>query len=228
MTDKIKETSESGFSKAGPGRKKGTTGALMKPKEWAEAEMLWETGNITLKELAERFGRVEETFSRYFARKGIKKGSKQAQHSEKVKEEVSKNIVDDAVVLATRIRETKEEHYKLSSSLVKLAFNEIRQAKADGQPYESKLNNLRALNTCMGIVKQGREERWAVLGLNDPDSINEAELPELLISEMTAAQIEEMQMRQVQSSDSFLDEIDNVIDDDEEEDNDVVEEGESV
>ena len=196
----------------------------IKPKEWAEIEILWETGNTTLRELSERFGRVEETFSRYFARKGIKKGSKAAEHAEKVREEVSKSIVSDASIIASRIRDTKEEHYKLSASISKLAWNELNTARKDGVQYETKLNNLRALKTAMDIVKIAREERWTVLGLNDPDSINEAELPELLISEMTAKQIEDLQMRQVQSSQEFIDEIDGLDEDLDDDENELVEE----
>lgn len=201
----------------------------MKPKEWAEAETLWESGNITLKELAERFGMVEETFSRHFARIGIKKGSKAALASEKVREEVSKSMLDDATVLSNRIRETKEEHYKLSSLMVKLASNEILQAKRDGMPYETKINNIKALDLAMNVIKKGREERWAVLGLDDPDNVNENDLPELFISEMTAAQIEEMQKRQEQATQEFLDEVEGVLGGSDilSTDNDVVEEGDA-
>lgn len=209
MTEEIKDL---GLPKARVGRIKGTTSRKMKPKEWAEAETLWESGNVTLKELSERFKMVEETFSRHFARIGIKKGSKAALASEKVREGVLKTMVDDATVLSTRIRETKEEHYKLSSLLVKLASNEILQAKRDGQPYESKLNNIKALDLAMNVIKKGREERWAVLGLDDPNSVNDDELPELMINEMTAAQIEDMQARQVQASQEFIDDINGVLD----------------
>lgn len=209
--------------------RKQAAGRQMKPKEWAEAEALWESGNVTLAELSKRFGKVEETFSRYFASHGIKKGSKQAQTSEMVKEEVVKSMVDDAKVLSTRIRETKEEHYKMTSAITKLVMNEVLSAKNSGMPYEAKGNNIKALKDAMSVIKMAREERWAILGLDDPDSINEDELPELMISEMTAQQIADMHRKQEQASQEFIDEIEGVLgstDIDDDEANGVVSEGE--
>lgn len=228
MTEEVKkakvvENKNSVAKKTQAGRQ-----SQMKPKEWAEAEALWESGNITLSELSKRFGRAEETFSRHFASHGIKKGSKQAQSAEMVKEEVSKNIIDEAKVLSTRIRESKEEHYKMTTVITKLVMNEVLSAQKSGMPLEAKSNNIKALKDAMSVVKMAREERWAILGLDDPNTLNEDELPELMISEMTAQQIEEMHRRQEQASQEFIDEMEGVLDSSSDEDgqqNDVVSEG---
>lgn len=230
MTEEVKKSKTQAEDKTSVQKKpQATRQSQMKPKEWAEAEALWESGNITLAELSKRFGRAEETFSRHFASLGIKKGSKQAQSAEMVKEEVAKNIADDAKVLSTRIRESKEEHYKMTTVITKLVMNEVLSAQKSGMPLEAKSNNIKALKDAMSVVKMAREERWAILGMDDPDSINEDDLPELVISEMTAKQIEDMHLAQEKASQDFIDEMEGVLgssSDDEDDENDVVTEGE--
>lgn len=166
------------------------------PAQWAEAEALWESGQVTLSDLSRKFGKAEETFSRHFSAAGVQKGAKKGEHAEKVKEEVAKNIVDDAAVLATRIRETKEDHYKMAQAIGKLTWKEIVDAQREGRAVATSLPNLKALNQAMQVLKSVREERWAVLGLDNPDTEADNDLPDLVISELTAEQIEDMQRRQ--------------------------------
>lgn len=167
----------------------------MTPAQWAEAESLWESGQVTLADLAKKFNKAEETFSRYFKGKGLKKGAKAAEHAEKVKEKVADAIADDATVLAQRIRETKEEHYQMARAIGKLTWREVLKAQSGGSIAES-TPEFKSLKEAMTVLKLVREERWAVLGLDNPDTENDANLPELVIQELTAEQIEEMQREQ--------------------------------
>lgn len=167
----------------------------MTPAQWAEAEALWESGQVTLADLSKKFEKAEETFSRYFKSKGIKKGAKAAEHAEKVKKEVAEGITDDAAVLASRIRETKEEHYQMARAIGKLTWREVLKAQTSGN-IASSTPEFKALKEAMTVLKTVREERWAVLGLDNPDTENDANLPELVIQELTAEQIEAMQRGQ--------------------------------
>lgn len=171
----------------------------MTPAQWAEAEALWEAGQVTLGDLAKKFSKAEETFSRYFKRKGLKKGAKKEEHAEKVKEKVADEIADDATTLAKRIRETKDEHYQMARAMGQLTWREVLNAQKEGRSIATSTPQFKALKEAMTTLKMVREERWAVLGLDNPDTENDANLPELVIQELTAEQIEEMQ--RIQESD---------------------------
>lgn len=174
--------------------KKITTPRLT-PRQWAEAEALWESGEVTLIDLATRFKRDKSAFQRYFDKHKIVKGSKAAASKEAVKEAVTSAIVDDATVLANRIRETNEDHYKMSTAMAKLAWSEILAAKRDLKPFATIKDNIKTLDLAMNVLAKARAERYAILGLDKADFVDEEGLPELVISELTAAQIEELRSR---------------------------------
>ncbi len=162
--------------------------------KWAEAEALWAAGDASLGELSTKFGLTRQAFYRHFKKAGIEFGSKKVEHKKAVSQEVTKAIQEDATILAARIKETKEEHYKMASGLAKLTWAEILKAKQDGVPVGTAIMNLKALDTAASVLKKVREERYAVLGL-DKDAIDETEVPELVISELTAEQIDALRQR---------------------------------
>ena len=171
------------------------TPTRMTPRQWAEAEALWEAGEVTLDDLATRFDKDRSAFVRYFKKHGIVKGSRAAARKEEVKEAVAAAGIDEATVLANRIRETKEDHYKMSSALAKLVWAEVLTAKKDEKPFSAIKDNLKALDNAMNVLMKARMERFAILGLDKDDYVDEDGLPELVISELTAAQIEELRNR---------------------------------
>jgi hypothetical protein len=200
----------------------------MTPRQWAEAEALWEVGEVTLDDLAKKFSRDRTVFTRYFKKHGIVKGSKAAARKEEVKEAVAAAGIDEATVLASRIRETKEDHYKMASAVAKLAWAEVLTAKKESKPFSSIKDNLKALDNAMNVLTKARMERYAVLGLDKDDYVDEDGLPELVISELTAAQIEELRNRDEEGLEAgtavIPDKLDEVTGDEEEED-EIVEEG---
>lgn len=174
-----------------PAKRKGK----LSEREWAEATALWEQGAVTYGQLAEKYKRHEQSFVQYFRRRGIKKGSARAKTMAKVESVVEKQLVNDAAIIAARIKETKEEHYKMASGLAKLTWAEVLKAKQDGVPVGTAINNLKALESAMNVLKKAREERYSVLGLDRPDAVDENDVPELVISELTADQIEALRAR---------------------------------
>lgn len=202
------------------------TPTRMTPRQWAEAEALWEAGEVTLDDLATRFDKDRSAFVRYFKKHGIVKGSRAAARKEEVKEAVAAAGIDEATVLANRIRETKEDHYKMSSALAKLVWAEVLTAKKDEKPFSAIKDNLKALDNAMNVLMKARMERFAILGLDKDDYVDEDSLPELVISELTAAQIEELRNRDEEGLEAgtavIPDELDEVTGDEEDE---IVEEG---
>lgn len=189
--------------------------ARLTPKQWAEIEALWESGDVTLADLVKRFGKSVNTFKGYFKRNGIVRGSRKAA----IKSAVLSAAEEEASVLAARIKETREEHYKMSSGIAKLAWSEILQAKSSGAPVGVAMSNLKALDTAASILKKTREERYAVLGLFEEKAVDDEGLPELIIKELTAEQIAELRDRDASAIDDLpedgFDDLPNDDDDDE-------------
>lgn len=163
--------------------------------KWTEAEALWSTGEFQLAELSERFGVRPETLSRRFKKNGVKKGEMPV--AEAVKEAVTAAVVDDATVLIARVRETKEEHYKWAKIISGMAMKEVASASKEGKAIASAHPNLKALQTCMQIVDQGYKSRASILGIDgEEDELDQ--IPELVVSELSQEQIEEMRVAQEQ------------------------------
>jgi hypothetical protein len=173
----------------------GTTKKRLTLKEWAEIEALWESGTVTLEDLEKQYGPAPSTLTRHFKKNKIEKGSRAAATKKAVGEKLAAVAVDDAVVLAARVRETKEQHYTMAANLAKLTWNAILEAKKNMVPVATAMNDLKALDTAMNVLKKAREERWAVLGLDRPDAVDPDELPDLHVAELTDEQIEELRSR---------------------------------
>ena len=194
-------------------------------RQWAEIKALWESGNTTLDELSKRYLVSVSSFTRHFAAKGIKKGSKAEAIEKKAAAKVEQMAISEATVIAGRIRETKEQHYTMATNIAKLTWNEILQAKAGKLPFSTALNNLKALDVASNILKKSREERYAVLGLDRPDAVDPDELPELVISELTAGEIQELRDRDHADMEASITAapITDIEDDEDEGDNQVIE-----
>lgn len=196
MSEEVKDDKETGTKE--PRRR-------LTKRQLAEAKALYESGAASLTDLAKKYDRHPQTFAQYFSKNGIRKGAKADKVAKKVEAAVEKQQINDAAIIAARIRETKEEHYKMASGLAKLTWAEILKAKQDGVPVGTAINNLKALESAMNVLKKAREERYSVLGLDRPDAVDENEVPELVISELTAEQIETLRARNFREMSEFDD-----------------------
>lgn len=159
------------------------------PRQWREIELLWAAGEVTLRQLSARYGKTKDTFAAHFKKKGIKKGER-AQELARAAEEVAKEQAQSqAKIIADRIAETKEEHYRMAEAIAKLTFREVLACKKENRPYRTILQDLKSLQVASETIKRAREERWVTLGL-DKEQIDEDSLPELVVSAMTPEQVE--------------------------------------
>lgn len=203
------------------------------PEQWSRIEAMWASGSVTYADLIAKFGSCTATFERHFKRVGCVKGSNAAATKERIVAKLESTAIAEATVLAARIHETKEQHYTMVGNLAKLAWNEILQCKRDNLPVSVAAANLKALNEGMTIFKKVREEKWAILGLDRPDAIDPDEIPELIISELTAEEVQQLRDRDHSELDDITpppagegDEDDGEGDDEDVDDSDgVVEEG---
>jgi hypothetical protein len=174
------------------------------PKEWAKAETLWESGEVTQAALARKFDITEQAIHLHMKRHGKKHGAKAEENKRKVAEKVTAGLYEDAAVTAARIRETKDQHYQMASGIAKLAWSEVLKAKQDGAPMSSVGPNLKALDSAMTVLSKARAERWAVLGLDRPDHVDEDGIPELMISELSQEQVDQLRNREFDEFDEAL------------------------
>ncbi len=185
MTEKLEETT------AAPAKFRQLT-----PKEWAKAEALWNSGELTAEQIGAKFGKTASTIKKHFAKKGIAHGAGAEKIRAKVEEATTKAVVEEVSLLTQRIRDTKEEHYKMSAGLAKLTWAEILKVKQDGAPMSVALNNLKSLDVAMNVLKKAREERYAVLGLDKGEDHDDDLLPQLLVQELTGEQVERLRNSQ--------------------------------
>lgn len=171
-------------------------GKHLNEAEKAEAIALWKAGSTTLDQLAEKFDRSRTVFLRLFEAQGVAKGESSAEIARKVTEAVETAAMGDIEVTAQRVRETKEEHYKIASGITKLAWSLIVEARQKKQPYAEISYDLKALKYASDIFKTMRDERFALLGLNEKESPEDDEIKDLVVQEVTQAEIQEMKRNQ--------------------------------
>ena len=82
------------------------------PSTWAEICALWEIGDVTLPEMAERYSVSTRTLQTHFAKHKVEKGSKAAALATSVKEEIYDTGLGDKDLTIQRARETREKAYK--------------------------------------------------------------------------------------------------------------------
>ena len=170
-------------------------GARLTPTQWREIEFLWESGEVTLKDLSEKYGKRIDTFTSHFRKYKIKKGAR-IEELRKVAAEIQKEQArSDASIISQRIRDTKDQHYKMADGISRLVFNELLEVKKKGLKFREIQGDLKSLFLAMDTLKKCREERWAILGL-DKDAIDEEALPELVMSTMTPEQAQELRKAQ--------------------------------
>jgi hypothetical protein len=173
------------------------------PLKWAAIESAWKFGKFkSLHELSKEFGVPLNILASRFNSRGIKKSESIEAYDRKVQEEIDKKAKADVKLIVERIKETREEHYRISSNMAKLAWGSVIEAKQTGKPFQALKNDLDALEKAMRIIKMSREERFAVLGVGQEGEENLETLPELLVSELSEQDIEQLRNAQPNPDDS--------------------------
>lgn len=146
---------------------KETPSKRLTEAQWLVASSLWERGEVTLRELAEKFDVSEAALSQGFKRRDIKRGSKaHLAHKEieaKTREEKSKLIEE--------IFEFKKRFLKHGDYLMGLAMREIKNAdeknELDKLQVRQKIENVFAATK---VYKTIRNETFHLYGLYDENN----------------------------------------------------------
>jgi hypothetical protein len=161
-------------------------GAHLTPSQKAEAAALWRAGSVTLDDLAKRFNKRPETFSRLFKRMNIKKGEAALEVARRAAEVVEQQLTNSVEEHARKIAKVRDEHERMSSGIAKLAWTEIVRARQANLDIGKLKDTMTVLKLASDIVGQARKEMWAILNVEEADKSREMEdLPELLVRELT-------------------------------------------
>lgn len=180
------------------------------PTEWETIKTIWATGNSTANELAKRFGVNPETIYLKMKKLGVKKGSEATRYTSQIRKRLEERMNGPADEIADRIRETKENYYKWNKSVAMLAMKEIADARNSGRPMSAISANLKSYETATNILARTRAEQYKVLGLDDErEQVND--LPSLLISEMTADEVEMVKSRMDEGDDDLMSAADGLL-----------------
>lgn len=173
------------------GRKVGDRSLTVAQK--AEAAALWRAGTVTLDDLAKKFKKRPETFSRLFARMGVEKGSGAAAAMKKAEEAIAARTATDAEETLKRIAQVKDTHFKMSQSIAVMAFRDLQQAKAAGLDLAGLKDALGSYKLMTEILGNTRKELWAVLGVEKHDAAEELQdLPDLTVRELTQSEVNQL------------------------------------
>lgn len=152
------------------------------PAQRRQITILWERGDTTLSQLASRFGKSERALVAYFAKKGIVKGSKADVLQAAVTATLDNQLVDEVELTAKRIKESKEETYKIGSAIRKLIANTLAKSQTEKRAIGTTANDMKALVTAAQALKIAKEVTDNALGVREDDD-DTKDLPELRISE---------------------------------------------
>lgn len=165
------------------------------PKEWAKAESLYESGEYSLDQIAKEFGIHVITVQRHMKGHGIEKGSRSAEIKGAVADKIRSEAEKDASIIAQRIQETKEEHYRLNQAIDKRLVREMVSAESEGRSVATSMPVIKTLKLIAETIKITRENRYTVLGISD-DDVSDDELPALEVREMLDEEVEEIREKQ--------------------------------
>lgn len=173
------------------GRKPGSRPLTVAQK--AEAIALWRSGSVTLEDLSKKFGKRPEAFSRLFKRMGIEKGSTLAESAKKLESVVEARTLTDLEETLKKIAATKDEHFKMSSGLARLAWSELVRARQAGTDIAGLKDLMVTLKLAGDVIGNARKELFAVLNVEKHEQTPDLdELPELTVRELTQAEVTDL------------------------------------
>lgn len=190
------------------------------PAQWSQIVALWEFGEATIEDLASAY-----EVSKTAIKKGLKnRGSIKGCRAHEVGNAVAEQAKTDAAARVEKITKMKEKYLGWSDLLGKLTMKEVGDAVKDGVPLEQKKNNLVALNKAVANISKLRDENFHLFGLYD-DNPDDEELPELIVGEYTAEELDKIRT----NFDEIEDELREALgDDDDDPDDDLDDEDEDT
>jgi DNA-binding MarR family transcriptional regulator len=138
----------------------------LKESQWIVISSLWEMGEVTLKDLSEKFGISEAALSQGLKRRGIKRGAKA--HS--VYKEVEAKSKEEREKLVEEIYAFKKKFLRYGDFLMTLTMNQIMEAKKGDKSIASCKPEIDAIFAATKVYKTIRNDMFHLYDLYNPDA----------------------------------------------------------
>lgn len=168
-----------------------TPSKRLKESEWIVISSLWERGEVTLKELSEKFGISEPALSQGLKRRGVKRGSK----AHLAYKEVEAKSKEERAKLIEDVYRFKKKFLQYGDFLMSLAINEITEAKKAKTSLASRKPELQSIFEATKIYKTIRNDMFHLYDLYNPEGQPNEEL-EFNIGVYSEQDIEELRKAQ--------------------------------
>lgn len=173
---------------------------------WAEIDAIWELGEGTLPELADRYGVSTRTLQAHFEKCGIVKGSKGRELALEVKAEIFSRASENMKDIAKLAGETKRQAYVSSLAIESLLLEQLKIAASTPAEAYRTATTIKSLALAAQATERLLGIKYKALGLNRDERLVE-ELPEIKFTYITAEQAEQMRREQEAEDDWGAEEI---------------------
>lgn len=157
---------------------------------------IYRSGTATYKDLAKQYNCNVQTIALIIKKNKVIKGENSEIVQAKVQQEIDRRLAEDAAVIATRIKETKDESYLMFTGVRKLLWKTITDAKKENKRLDGAVaNEIRSLKLTAETLKITREQCYVILNITDKEKEeleNRQDFPELKIQELDAETIQKM------------------------------------
>lgn len=164
--------------------------------EWLEIVNLARLATPIAK-IAETYGVDPSVIYRGLKKRKVRIGSALDEAAEEVRDKDRQEIID-------KIRDTKQDDYKFTKFLQQQVIATIVQAQKANKPIGSAMDDVKTLKTAMDAIRAGTDNKWRILGLDKESPMEDMDLPDLPIREMTYLEVEGIRKQQAQE-DAILD-----------------------
>jgi len=164
------------------------------PSNWAEICALWEIGDVTLPDLADRYSVNTRTLQAHFAKHKVEKGSKAAAVAISVKKKIFASGLGDKDLTIQRARETREAAYKNASAVEGLIMGTIEAMQNDPAKTLGLTSKLKALSLAAAGLERIHGLKFRALGLDKDLPIHD-EFPVLTFRDLTPLELEGLHAR---------------------------------
>jgi predicted HTH domain antitoxin len=146
--------------------KEDSSSKRLKESQWIVIGTLWEQGDVTLKELSEKFGISEAALSQGLKRRGIKRGAK----AHLAHKEVEAKVKEEREKMVEEVFHFKKKFLRYGDFLMTLTMNEITEAKREHKSLASRKPELEAIFAATKVFKTIRNDMFHLYDLYNPDS----------------------------------------------------------
>ena len=184
----------------------GSDGRKLTISQKAEAVSMWRSGSVTLEDLARKFKKRKETFSRLFKAMGIEKGSGAEEATKRIVERAEERMVNKAAETLRKIENAKQAHIIYSSNIARMTWAELAKAQSGGLAISDMKDNILTLKIASEVMANTRKEIYTLLEVEKHEKTQELDdLPELTVRELTPNEVIQLRDQAIEDDDMLGD-----------------------